>query len=351
MNKRIEWLDALRGVTMILVVAYHVAQIGIGVDLKKSSSLPLLLLMRMPLFFFISGFLAYKAGCVWTATELGRRTLKKMRVQVIPAFLFLCVSIPLIHPAEQSFGDTLCELLGESTKGGYWFTWVLLLMLLIYYVACYLGRRREHAVVLGLFVLSLCLYETVYVPAWAKVLWQHEWVYATSLRLVVTYLPFFLLGNLVRRHWSAWERVMDSRWLIPVLVIIAFFGAMDYLQWHTLRREWANLPRTLAMFALLLLVVMAFRHYETVFSCRHRFGRALQFIGRRTLDIYLLHYLLMPKLPMLKPFFDNTPRDFLTEQVVFLGIALVVTAACLLVSALLRTSPFLAKWLFGYEQK
>lgn len=334
---------------MVLVVAYHVAQIGIGVNLNKSSSLPLLLMVRMPLFFFVSGFVAYKAGLVWTAGELGRRWLKKLRVQVVPAFIFLCVSIPLIRSLKEPFIDTLLKLLGQSTKGGYWFTWVLLLMLTIYYIACYLGRRREHIVIAVLFVVSLMLYETVYVPQWAKVLWKHEWVYATSLRMLAMYLPFFLFGNLLRRHWGAWERWMDSRWLFPILVVVAFFGATDYLRWHTLRMVWANLPRTLAMFSLLLIVVMAFRRYERVFSKERRLGRVLQFVGRRTLDIYLLHFLLMPKLPGLKAYFDNNPKDFLTEQVVFVGVAIIVVATCLGVSALLRTSPLLAKWLFGSE--
>lgn len=348
-KQRIEWVDALRGLTMLLVVAYHVAQISIGVDLKKSSSLPLLLLLRMPMFFFVSGFLAYSPTVVWTIGELGRRLLRKVRVQTVPTVVFLCVSIPLLRSVKQPFLDTFVTILGSSTKGGYWFTWVLLLMLALYYAACYLGRRCENTVVLTLFVSSLALYETAYVPHWDKVLWQHPWVYATSLRLLVIYLPFFLFGNLVRRHWNGCQRLLDSRWLFPVAVLVAFFGATDYLRWHTMRLVWANLPRTLAMFALLIIMVSVFRRYESSLSRRTLVGRVLQYIGRRTLDIYLLHYLFLPKLPGLKGFFDGNPRDFLTEQVVFLAIALVVTAACLLTSALLRTSPLLAKWLFGKE--
>ena len=68
---RMEWLDALRGFTMIMVVANHVAQIGFEEQWKHSSSLQFLLLFRMPLFFFISGFLAYKASQVWDLRNLG----------------------------------------------------------------------------------------------------------------------------------------------------------------------------------------------------------------------------------------------------------------------------------------
>ena len=58
-KERMEWLDAMRGFTMILVVAYHVAQMGFDQSIKHSSSLSFLMLFRMPLFFFVSGFLAY----------------------------------------------------------------------------------------------------------------------------------------------------------------------------------------------------------------------------------------------------------------------------------------------------
>ena len=47
---RLEWLDALRGFTMIMVVAYHVCQQGFLLEPKVSSSMPFLVLFRMPLF-------------------------------------------------------------------------------------------------------------------------------------------------------------------------------------------------------------------------------------------------------------------------------------------------------------
>ena len=53
LTKRLSWLDALRGFTMILVVAYHVAQFSFHETEKTSAALPFLVLMRMPLFFFI----------------------------------------------------------------------------------------------------------------------------------------------------------------------------------------------------------------------------------------------------------------------------------------------------------
>ena len=87
-KERLEWLDAMRGFTMILVVAYHVAQFGFDQTVKHSSSLSFLMLFRMPLFFFVSGFLAYKASAEWNLSSLFNMLAKKFRVQIIPTVVF-----------------------------------------------------------------------------------------------------------------------------------------------------------------------------------------------------------------------------------------------------------------------
>ena len=114
-KERLEWLDAMRGFTMILVVAYHVAQFGFDQTVKHSSSLSFLMLFRMPLFFFVSGFLAYKASAEWNLSSLFNMLAKKFRVQIIPTvvfFLFACVAIyPKFIPALES-------CLALPTKGG-----------------------------------------------------------------------------------------------------------------------------------------------------------------------------------------------------------------------------------------
>ena len=68
---RLGWLDALRGFTMLLVVTNHVALKSFGMQIKWSAAIQFFLLFRMPLFFFISGFLAYKVSRVWNARTLG----------------------------------------------------------------------------------------------------------------------------------------------------------------------------------------------------------------------------------------------------------------------------------------
>ena len=78
-------------------------------------------------------------------------------------------------------------------------------------------------------------------------------------------------------------------------------------------------------------------------------GRVLQYVGRRTLDIYLLHYFLLPwGLGVVFPVFTESPMP-VVELVCSFAVAVVVVSLCLLVSNIIRLSPFLAHWLFGVK--
>lgn len=354
-KERMEWLDAMRGFTMILVVAYHVAQIGFLQPVKQSSSMSFLMLFRMPLFFFVSGFLAYKASLVWNLETFISLLGKKIRIQTIPTAVFFLFSCAALYP---KFWPAVESCLHAPTKGGYWFTLVLLYMFVLYYIFAYLeskiGRKSWIPITL-FFIASLAVYETCYLPQhcwWADGYRGKEpstWLDDTSVIQLMKYMPFFLFGNIVRRYWHQAQRIMDSRWFFPIIVTLVIFCTMDVLKWHTLRMAWANLPSTTAKFILLTIVFMYFRHYAPYFSRMTFIGSGLQYIGRRTLDIYLLHFLFLPNLPAVGAFFKLNQHNFAIDITLSVLIALVVIAFSIITSNILRISPLFRKYLFGKE--
>ena len=357
-RQRLEWLDALRGFTMLMVVANHIYGFGFDTNTKYSMFMSLCLLFRMPLFFFISGFLAYKASFTWSVADTGRLLAKKMRVQVVPTLVLMTAYISIKTPHFWTEMQTAWE---SPTKGGYWFTLVLLLMFMVYYAVCFVARRvyrvfepdipAERAVLwwlVALWVLAVVGYSTLYMPSWFT--WRKEYFWrVTSITELVRYGQFFLLGNIVHRLWPQTQRLFDSRWLFPLLVAVAFVCSADYLKWHNMRMQWANLPRTLAMYSLVLIIVAFFRHYAAWFTKQTRTGRVLQYVGVRTLDIYLLHYFFIPKLPEVGKWFKVHPGNFVLEGASALALAAIVLGFSLLASHVLRVSPVLRKWLFGRE--
>ena len=352
---RLGWLDALRGFTMILVVTNHVALKSFDMKIRWSVALQLFLLFRMPLFFFISGFLAYKANLLWNLPTLARLVGKKIRVQMIPTIVFFLFAACVIR-TEPDFLTAVDTMLHSTTKGGYWFTLALLYMFIIYYLFSYLESKlkwKSCLPILSFFVLSMVVYETCWLPRdfwWAyghRPMVYDSWLHVTSLFQVMQYMPFFLYGNIVRRYWDQSQRIMDSRWFYPVIMVAVIFCTLETLKWHMLRMEWANLPLTMAKFILLTVVFMYFRHYDKYFTHMTWIGRSLQYIGRRTLDIYLIHFLFLPNLPGVGNFFDVNRHNFIMDTTLSVLIGLVIIGFCIITSNILRVSPLFKKYLFG----
>ena len=354
---RLEWLDALRGFTMIMVVANHVAGMAFGEVLKHSTSLQFLVMFRMPLFFFVSGFLAYKASQVWNWGTLKTLLLKKIRVQTVPTIVFFLFATAILG---KKFGPTAMKWLGEVYKGGYWFTIVLLYMFVVYYLFCFFEswlqkrfpKMPSWLPITVLFLVSLVFYDTCYQPnyfSWAAGYKGEisEFMGYSSLGQLFLYFPFFLYGNIVHRYWQKAQRVMDSKWFFPLLIVIVIFCTLDALKWHYMRMTWAIVPLTLAKFLLLTIVFMYFRTYQQYFTKFTMMGATLQYIGRRTLDIYLIHFLFMPDLPHIGAFFNAHTHNFVVDTTLSILVGLVIIVFSIITSNILRISPFFKKWLFG----
>jgi len=352
---RLEWLDALRGFTMIMVVAYHVAEMGFGESWRHSSSMPFLVLFRMPLFFFVSGFLAYKVTQVWDLGNLCSLLWKKIKVQTIPTIVFFLLATAILH---KHFWPALEESLHSPYKGGYWFTIVLLYMFVAYYLFSYVESKlkvKSWIPVTVLFLVSMGFYESCYQPnhfSWAlgykgAKTATYYFLMDSSIGQMFLYFPFFIYGNIVHRYWDKSQRVMDSKWFFPIVIIIVIFATADALKWHTMRMAWAIVPLTVAKFGLLTIVFMYFRHYQQYFTKLSPIGASLQYIGRRTLDIYLLHFIFIPELPGLGSFFNAHSHNFVIDTTLSIIVGLLIIGFCCITSNILRISPFLKKWLFG----
>ena len=72
----------------------------------------------------------------------------------------------------------------------------------------------------------------------------------------------------------------------------------------------------------------------------------MQYVGRRTLDVYLIHDFLRPRNLEFITVFTDHPMPII-ETTVTLTIAILITAGCLLIGNIIRLSPLLAHWVFG----
>lgn len=115
-------------------------------------------------------------------------------------------------------------------------------------------------------------------------------------------------------------------------------GGIQYLGSSTL---WLTIMTMLGLLTLL----MGFKQYRS--WSESRVGLWLQALGRHTLDIYFIHYFLLPRnLNIIGEWFRDNPNPII-EYVLALTIAVAVIMASLLVGRIIRLSPTLAHWLLG----
>ena len=141
-SKRIEYIDALRGFTMILVVVYHVASLCMHLGCTLGSGCtpsfhPYLQQIRMPMFFLISGFVLYKAETVWNLKYIGGFLKKKIVVQIFSTLFFF-----ILYAHIKGY-DFIAGITSEG-KYGYWFTYTLFIFFIIYSIIRYIFKNRKY---------------------------------------------------------------------------------------------------------------------------------------------------------------------------------------------------------------
>lgn len=336
-QNRIQYIDAMRGFTMILVVYSHVCMFCFGNYYMAFNKV--LFLLRLPCFFFISGWLFYKVGRMWDTITVRQVISHKFMVQIVPTVIFLA-----LHERTNFFHQ-----LG-AFKGGYWFTFGLFVYFVLFSLTAWLVKKHRTVVfLLSAFIISVAAYW--YDVSYHRIAHQLGWgreVLGFLGFVTWRYYFFFVLGALAKKYFDRFLELTD-RYAVQ-FVVVALFCLMAVLP-ITDCWSWAYTRFAVSGICGMVMVFTFFRKFASWFTKEKALGCSLQYVGTRTLDIYLLHFFFLPEFLM-------TYRDMLLsrhqlwlEIVVVLVLALIVLGFCLLTSYVLRLSPFLAKYLFGVTPK
>lgn len=331
--KRLLFLDALRGFTMLLVVLHHVTD---KCSLGNTMFDLVLQTFRMPTFFFVSGFVAYKALDYWTGRNTLMRFANKFRVQVIPTVIFFSLYFYFLRDCNPVL------LVYQAGWRQYWFTIVLFEYFVVYYTICYVTRRSvglNNVVLVIAAIASILLFHTT-----GKEGLYSKWI---NLYHLLNYLPFFVAGVMVKQYENVFYRYYEH-WSVLLTLTVLFL-----LQIPTINNSYGFPPRINNFFTIwairatgLAMVFGYFVHCRDRFTDNGTITRCLTYIGRRTLDIYLMHFFFIAPIPVFNSYMRHSWVGAFGYPSVVILTALVVIA-CLLVSALIRKWKFAGKLLFA----
>ena len=345
-TKRIEYLDALRGFTMILVVLNHVAAEYFGVSYNHGNIHYYIAEFRMPLFFFVSGFVLYKKDFVWNITNSLKFFKKKILVQIISPFIFFCAYIYL---RDMSF----VEKFADKGKAGYWFTFTLFVFFIMYAIIQYLFQKLKIDKLKFIIPFYLLIGLFLYFNGVTQILLRlnvPECIIGTLGTANLLYFIYFLSGTLVRKYFTNFEAFLDKSYTI-LLCILIFFTLNIFIDLTEVSKILSKIYNMILSITGMIIVFSVFRRNESTFKQNNPLSRVLKFIGRRTLDIYLLHFFFLYKgFSNIFPLFRENQFPLIEFCCSLLVTALVISGS-LTVSYILRQSPILAHYLFGVKKQ
>lgn len=343
-GKRIGYIDAMRGFSMILVVFGHVLlKMGLPTDSTILGSI--LLTFRMPLFFFVSGFFSFRAMEKWTFSLSKSILRRKIQAQIICTIVFYS-----LFQMCQSESPMLFLKDGFSW---FWFTIVLFQMFMIYMLLALSEKilNRNIFVTPGLIILSILSFIIFVRGAHINSqVWRVlSWYYLTE------YFQFFAFGILARKYYHKFVQLLESN-AFRTIIIISYIGLLFAVYGfdRALNTYNSSIYNILSMVAVrytgLFTVFILFYNNQDYFSGDERPCRWLRYVGRRTLDIYMLHVFVLPNLLFLKPFL-STDGMLLMQLTIGITGAILDIVVCLFISIVIRSSSTLSVWLFGEKEQ
>lgn len=344
-DNRLGYIDAMRGFSMILVVFEHVLLL-MGIPTTVTPLGAVFTTFRMPLFFFVSGYFAYKASNSWNKNKIGRILKKKIQAQIIGTIFFyslfhLCFHNDIIGWIYEGFG-------------WFWFTIVLFQMYLVYLAISLLEKKFKLNFIVDatLAVLSTVLF-IIYVKGtqidfriWKVLSWFN----------LCCYFQFFTFGILAKKYINTFIYIISNKY-IRATVIVSFI--IFLILTFGLNNSLANYSSTLGNISEMLIVrylglltiFIFFYSYRSIFDGDSKIVSSLRIIGTRTLDIYMLHMFFVPDLKFIGTYFYHGGNLVIIQLVTVVLISIAVVGVCLIISMLLRSSTILSEWLFGTVKK
>lgn len=345
-KQRIQYIDSLRGFAILLVVIHHVYLYSFNTHPVFSIN-TIFLTFRMPLFFFLSGYLFYKPERFSEKGAYNSFLKQKIKIQIIPTIIFGTLFALMMD-------ISALNMLFHQTKHGYWFTFVLFVYFFFFSTTSFFCRKHsscsEHRllliIALSAFIISTpsCLsdlnnyhFKNKYFDWCSSLLSFNKW----------WYYIYFVFGALIKKYNFQINNIRGTKMIMFLLILDVLLQIIRYYYGPISLYCLYGIVDLILGFLGIIIIVLLFSGNEKAISKDNAVGRFLQYIGVRTLDIYLLHYFFIPRnLQQIGAWFTNNCNPILELTTEFI-ISIVIILFCLVASNIIRCSDRLAVLLFG----
>lgn len=339
--KRIEWIDMAKAFAIFCVVFGHVEFFSMGQYLGFFNRFQDL--FCMPLFFFLSGMVAKPQQSL----SYSFQCIKKKFLQLMVPFV-VCGSIYvyLCYP-DYPWWSLFWYPEGEAHQG-YWFLLVLFEVYLLFSFVQWITNKlcQGRGFVLISFtiwiVLLLALVAGHYNFYFKEPLWT-----IISFHRIYNYFPFFILGHWLMQHRHVVERLLTAEaFTIATCLFVPLYVLRDRYEISVLPLNWL-----LALLAVFSIVYLFYRTSLTSTPQNGTIHKSIGFVGRHTLEIYVLHFFFIPKEmtwlnDMIAPH-GIADTNILLELLICSTLASFIILVTLMCAWVLRNNRLLARIMLG----
>jgi uncharacterized membrane protein YcfT len=257
---RVAWADIAKALSIILLVVWSMYGLSTYID-------QMLILARMPMFFFVSGLFAHRVVTRSDARDFFRNKIGNL------VYLYVLWSIVWFLSTEvvaylwwgRPIGANILPLMWDPIIE-MWFFYGLA----IAFAVAFLARGVPVWIVFAAAMI-----------AYTGVVTTGDWLNIPFLEKVIRLFPYFWLGLVLRP--MVW-RLVDAHWRLWPAFMAAFLG----LAYWVMQSPWQQFgPLT---FAITSLAIAAFLGLSAQMG-RFEWSWMLKLIGGSTLYIYATHYI------------------------------------------------------------
>lgn len=335
MKQRIEYIDAIKGLAIFLMVMGHAIAWNYDdynavcnfhpeqtINVKMGGAIwQLIYSFHMPLFFMVSGFLMYKA---YQWSDFLSFTKKKIIRLLLP---YIC-TIWLVYLVRGAIG--------------YWF---LLCLFQISIVGFLLITLLEKINPKRFLIIDIIIMGIVYVLL--RIFHAQEWhLYGISLgRFVGAFIPFFV-GILLRKHKFLFNACIYSDWFYSSALIL-FVGVFSCRYLLEYGKFWEPIYIHSTTFLAIMGLFIVFHIFAK--DLLVRFRPLLSHLGRMTLPIYMLHIMFVIQIPAIGEFIivQNAVTSIVLQIIYSAVISIIAIVLSLLLYKVIIISPHLKRLFFG----
>lgn len=316
MTTRLESLDFLKGIAIFLIIYSHIDLFSFG-HLTTFSYIEIGRLFMVPLFFFISGFFLPITKS-FSYHEMYTFIRKKFIRVLFPAIIF---AIPL-------------KLFTNFGISAYWFLITLFEFFVIFSIVMLFKQRKHYRLITLFLISSLFIY-----PPILEALDKFPILFLSKLKMFI----FFILGYSTKNYKITIDSFLNNKYtkliitLSTAIIVFGNFFHKQALEQHTFFALGVSILCVICCYSL-------FNQQTTTLITK-----PVIYIGKHTLEIYLLHYFFLPiKIPTIGSYFQEHPMPSI-EFCISSLLAVLIIIFCVITYKIIGKSSLLGKYLFGYK--